>query len=365
MKIIQTGTKYKIFDESVKTHELLPSGTYLACYTQQEGNYLILKPDIHVTEKTYGIMNRKVDKVFHSFRNFDRNLGVILSGNKGFGKSLFAKKICEKAISQNLPVILVNSYFPGIACFLESIAQECIVLFDEFDKTYVTTDDRDDQAELLSLFDGIAGGKKLFIVTCNELWNLNNYIVNRPGRFHYHLRFDYPTKSEIQDYLQDHLDPEYYGEIEEVVNFSRQISLNYDCLRSIAYEINQGVAFAEAISDLNILSTQMEEYNVVLHYDGGKTLICKEYRTNLFDGDTDWCYVKMNDQQGYEAADVWFYKYNLEFDVTRSALSIPTSQIHIQYEKYKNNALTKQIMNLKPVTLSFYKCESKNLHYVL
>ena len=80
---------------------------------------------------------------------------------------------------------------------------------------------------LLSLFDGTTGGKKLFIVTCNELYSLNSYIVNRPGRFHYHFRFDYPTPEDIREYLHDKLPEEQHGEIEKVVDFSRKTSLNY------------------------------------------------------------------------------------------------------------------------------------------
>lgn len=45
------------------------------------------------------------------------------------------------------------------------------ILFDEFDKTFQSNDDQDDQAALLSLFDGTAGGKKLFLVTCNKLYS--------------------------------------------------------------------------------------------------------------------------------------------------------------------------------------------------
>ena len=53
-----------------------------------------------------------------------------------------------------------------------------MVLFDEFDKTFSTNDRNnagDPQTEMLTLFDGLSTGKKLFIITCNELKNLNDY----------------------------------------------------------------------------------------------------------------------------------------------------------------------------------------------
>lgn len=200
MRILNTGTKYSVFDNIITTYDELPVQTYSIGYNQQDGCFLLKHPNIVVNEKTYGLHKRKADKVINSFKNFNRSLGVILSGDKGIGKSLFAKLICQKAIALNYPVILVDACVPGIARFIESIDQECVVMFDEFDKTFRNTPDNDDQAALLSLFDGMAGGKKLYIVTCNELHGLNEYIVNRPGRFHYHFRFEYPSEDDIREY---------------------------------------------------------------------------------------------------------------------------------------------------------------------
>lgn len=76
-----------------------------------------------VSEKVYGVQSGKVAKVLNSFKVFNRNLGVILSGNKGIGKSLTAKMIAQEAIKQGYPVILVSQYIPGIANFIEAIDQ--------------------------------------------------------------------------------------------------------------------------------------------------------------------------------------------------------------------------------------------------
>ena len=90
-------------------------------------------------------------------------------------------------------------------------------------------------------------GKKLFLITCNEIRKLNDYLINRPGRFHYHFRFDYPSYEEIRENLQDKLEEKYYGEIEGVVAFSRKVNFNYDCLRAIifwdAFRYCSGVIF--------------------------------------------------------------------------------------------------------------------------
>ena len=131
----------------------------------------------------------------------------------------------------------------------------------------------DEQAKLLSLFDGTAGGKKMYIVTCNELYGLNDYIVNRPGRFHYHFRFEYPTATEIREYLEDKLEKKCYGEIDKVIEFAGRINLNYDCLRAIAFELNLGATFEEAIVELNILNVDMEEYDKAMNYDRNEGML--------------------------------------------------------------------------------------------
>ena len=155
------------------------------------------------------------------------------------------------------------------------------ILFDEFDKTFYSKNDRDSmndpQSEMLTLFDGLSQGKKLFIVTCNELRNLNDYLVNRPGRFHYHFRFEYPCAEEITEYLKDKMPESAYDEIEKVIQFSQKVSLNYDCLRAIAFELIMGNKFEDAIKDLNIINISSEYYSVVVTFKDGsksKSKIC-------------------------------------------------------------------------------------------
>ena len=198
-------------------------------HSERDGFYLTEHPNIEVQEKVYGVHDSKVKKVIHAFEIFERSLGIILSGEKGIGKSIFAKLLCQKAIEKGYPVIIVDEAHKGIARLIENIEQECVVLFDEFDKTFRSNKEHDEQAKLLSLFDGTAGGKKMYIVTCNELRGLNDYIVNRPGRFHYHFRFEYPTAEAIREYQEDKLEKQFYGEIEKVIEFAWRVNLNYDC----------------------------------------------------------------------------------------------------------------------------------------
>ena len=137
MKAISTGNVYRIYDDTLKTYDKLPAQPYVVRFAMHTGFYLERYSDIEITEdKIYGVHPEKVLKVLDSFSRYNRSLGVILSGDKGIGKSLFAKLLAIEAMKKGLPLIIVDRHIGGIASYLESIEQEVMVLFDEFDKPH-------------------------------------------------------------------------------------------------------------------------------------------------------------------------------------------------------------------------------------
>ena len=285
MHIAESGKRYRIFNNAITTYDQLPPKTYRVDYDPETRIFSLLEAhDFEIPEtKIYGQHLDKVKKVLNSMDKMNRNLGVILSGDKGIGKSLFSKCLGLKARKKGIPVILVNEYHEGIANFLEEIEQTVMILFDEYDKTF-DEKKHNCQAEMLSLFDGVSAGKKLFVITCNEIQSLSQYLINRPGRFHYHFRFLYPTADEIRDYMEDKLDKQYYDEIENVIAFSVRMNLNYDCLRSIAFELNNGLKFQEAINDLNIIRiSQYKNIKIIVEFENQATLSGKIKEWQLYD----------------------------------------------------------------------------------
>ena len=285
MHIVESGKRYRIFNNAITTYDQLPPKTYRVDYDPETRIFSLLEAhDFEIPEtKIYGQHLDKVKKVLNSMDKMNRNLGVILSGDKGIGKSLFSKCLGLKARKKGIPVILVNEYHEGIANFLEEIEQTVMILLDEYDKTF-DEKKHNCQAEMLSLFDGVSAGKKLFVITCNEIQSLSQYLINRPGRFHYHFRFLYPTADEIRDYMEDKLDKQYYDEIENVIAFSVRMNLNYDCLRSIAFELNNGLKFQEAINDLNIIRiSQYKNIKIIVEFENQATLSGKIKEWQLYD----------------------------------------------------------------------------------
>lgn len=374
MRAVNSGNTYTIYDNSIQLLTSLPAQTYLVNFDKHSGFFLTKYMDITVSEKMYGVHNAKLTKVMAAFNSFERNLGVILSGDKGIGKSSFAKLLAVECIRTGIPVIVVNTYIPGIAEYLASFDQTVMVLFDEFDKTFkVSNNGVDAQAEMLTLFDGLAQGKKMFVVTCNSLTGLNDFLVNRPGRFHYHFRFGYPTAEDIREYLSDKVNKEFHSEINKVVSFSRKIDLNYDCLRAIAFELNTGISFKEAILDLNIVR---DNHNYSNNY------ICKLYLNN---GEI-WEKRDSIDMFSENKEEIWFDDKNYATDCFRvrikpkeldydpvtmvfSTTNIPKEDIYIDRDEYYGENAEARIKELTAATVikvELIKIQTTSgLHYIV
>ena len=277
MKIINSGSTYQIFGDDIRTSDALPVGTYNINFNPMSGYSLEKVTDYKPTgEKIYGDHEAKVKKVMNTYQLIDRSLGIILSGDKGMGKTLFANLLGLQAQKLGMPIIRVNKNTPHLVDFLSSIEQEVLYLFDEFEKTFPREGDNDEgssQNQFLGFFDGTSQQKALFVLTVNNIYQLSQYFVSRPGRFHYNLTFEYPTVDETREYLQDNLDDYNEEEVKHIIQFSRGVPTNYDSLRAIAFEMNQGYLFKDAIKDLNILSVNSRsvKYRVSLVDDKGKT----------------------------------------------------------------------------------------------
>lgn len=368
MKAIKIGTKIEIYRDTVMTYNELPARSYIVRFEKMTGFYLDEYPEIQVKEnKIYGDHMKKVQKVLRAYGRFERNLGVILSGCKGIGKSIFAKLLSVETVKCNIPIIVVDQYIPGIASYLEAIDQSVMVLFDEFDKTFGDVKppegEIEPQAELLSLFDGISQGKKLFVITCNDIRKLNDFFINRPGRFHYHFRFEYPSADEIRTYLHDKLGEAFYHEIEPIVAFSRRVDLNYDCLRAIAFEINSGESFRSAIEDLNIINLSQEHYNFTIFFENGSPMYVRNRNVDFFnDEKISLCFTE---DDYNEILTVTFWIKDSEYSVKNNCAVITAEKLKVTYDEDYDEEQVKRIKGLIIDRLEIQKVQEKNLHYVV
>lgn len=262
MKLVRSGNKYRVFAADISTEETLPAGFYHINFDPNEGYALSKeKPLSEITERVYGPHRAKAHKIMGTFLHLDRSLGVLISGEKGIGKSLTSRLLMEDAISRGYPVILVDEAHPYLAKFLGSIDQEAVFVFDEFEKTFHMNDHDESettQEDLLPLFDGMSSAKHLRILTANEADKVSSFFLNRPGRIHYHLQYDSIDTDTYTEYLSDNLvNPDYRKDIDQIATYCNAFALSFDELRAVCLELNLSTGetpFAEVLEDVNINS---------------------------------------------------------------------------------------------------------------
>ena len=223
----------------------LPASIYELKYEPKQGFVLNeSENNFKITKKIYGDIETITKRVFLTFEKRNKNLGILLSGAKGMGKTLALCNICSEAIKKGLPVIMVKENYDGLSSFIELICQPVVVVFDEFEKIYQNRskrerDELDGQDSLLNLFDSAFNGKKLFLLTCNNDISLSEYLLNRPGRIHYHFRMHRLSIKEITEYCNDNLKNENHSLIPDICSIGARIpDFSYDILGAIIFELN-------------------------------------------------------------------------------------------------------------------------------
>lgn len=197
------------FSESGVSHKTLPVGVYLLRFHQMKNEFYLSKSsDFNVPEKMYGdfsIVDRWL-KTYEEKKARKKNLGILLSGIKGAGKTLTAELLCKKA---NQPVIMIRSGFAGenFETFLTNPQLgNCTIFIDEFEKTYNsnTSDGVRNAGEgLLQLLDGGYSTSHLFIFTVNDQDKMNDFLMNRPSRIYYRSDYTELPESVIREVGKD------------------------------------------------------------------------------------------------------------------------------------------------------------------
>lgn len=281
--VIGIGNTYRVYDSAVVTYEQLPVATYRIDFSPQSGFSLDKVADLEVgDEKLYGNHRARLERILRTYDRFrdHRSLGVMFSGDKGMGKSLMLRLLAQAAITRlDLPVVLVTSNYKGVAEFIDSLGP-ALVIFDEFEKVFPLEDEdcMNAQNQFLGLFDGLSTSSRIYALSINNTAHVSSYLINRPGRFHYHMRFDYPGPDEVRAYLADQAPDMSTDEVDKIVTFIHRMPLNYDHLRAIAFELSDGVTtFEEALPELNIKRDDRAKYIFTLTMADGQVYVDTDY----------------------------------------------------------------------------------------
>lgn len=164
------------------------------------------------------------------------NLGVILNGIRGTGKTISAKLLCNM---MDLPVVVIPYCVDGIQDFIQNLEFECVILIDEAEKTFKSDRNSNSPTDeiLLKVIDGVYNkSRKMYVLTTNKL-TLNENLLGRPGRIRYIKQFGNLTPEAINEFLEDNLHD--MGKKDMILQAVDLLEIStIDILRSMVDEVN-------------------------------------------------------------------------------------------------------------------------------
>lgn len=232
---LQDGNVFSQGSATTVSHpEGLPKGIY-EVKVSMTGFYLSkIAESFTFDYKLYGLNQKFIDYVLRTYENTTGNLGVLLDGIKGTGKTVVAKELCNRL---QLPVVLVQSMGSDtnsklIKYLSTSIDFDCIFFFDEYEKEFKNSSD------VLSFMDGTYNSiyRKVFLLTTNEL-NVDPNLLGRPSRIRYKKSFSNLSEEVTREILNDILEDK--TAIEKVIELTHSMNIiTIDLIKAIATEIN-------------------------------------------------------------------------------------------------------------------------------
>lgn len=258
---LKSGNTYKVSSkEAMDLHEHLPAGNYVIKKDMFDNFFLEEIDRFEIKGKVYGDTMKRAERILSTFSDRSVSTGVMLTGEKGSGKTLLAKMLSVKGYDQDIPTIVINAAWCGdkFNSLIQSIEQPLIVVFDEFEKVY----DEHEQEAMLTLLDGVYPTKKLFVLTCNDKWRVNTHMKNRPGRIFYNLEYKGLEEAFIREYCEDNLKAKEH--IDKIVGIAGTFDqFNFDMLKALVEEMNR---YNETPQDAMTMLNARPEYGANSRY---------------------------------------------------------------------------------------------------
>jgi len=258
---IENGSAYHV-REITQQLDVLPVAIYKTVFPDTGEPYLQRISDkFDFSFKIYGIENSFIDRVLTTYKHTESNLGILLNGIRGTGKTITAEILCNKL---ELPIILISEDHPNLIAFMNKIQQNVIFFIDEFEKIFKSDDyNNKGSSQLLTIMDGVLNTsfRKIFLFTTNEL-NIERNLIQRPGRIRYIKTFNNLDLNSIIEIIDDKLLRTEFRE--DTIKFISELELiTVDIVSSIIEEVNIHNESPEKFADIFNIKKLSEVFNVI------------------------------------------------------------------------------------------------------
>lgn len=231
-------------DEPFVQFQDIPNAIYKLEFDQARGRFYVKKiADKFVFDyKIYGLETSLVDRVVKTYKNTNHgNIGVLLNGLKGTGKTVSSKIMCNRL---EQPVIVVSDGYKTCHNFLNSIPQNITIFIDEYEKVFGKA------TEMLTIMDGALNSefRRVFILTTNHL-SIDENLIQRPGRIRYLKKFKDLTPKIVAEIVDDVL---IHKELrEECITFISSLEvITVDIVKAVLQEVNLHNEAPEIFADV-------------------------------------------------------------------------------------------------------------------
>lgn len=213
--------KIKTLDNAVYTVGLTPFGQFYLEKTAESFNF---------DYKVYGLETKLVNRVLKTYNSVDYgNLGILLNGLKGTGKTVTSKIIANKL---NQPVIIVDAKIDNVHNFLNDIPQNITIFIDEYEKIF------GDSSRMLTIMDGALNSafRRVFLLTTNELY-VDRNLIQRPSRIRYLKKFDNLSPEIVEEIIDDILIDKTFKQ--NCISFISNLeTITVDIVKAVLNEVN-------------------------------------------------------------------------------------------------------------------------------
>jgi len=272
VKQVWSGSQAALYlDHPVVEYETLENAVYRVEIDAFGRFYLTkISDDFSFDYKLYGLETKLINRVLKTYEATTHgNLGILLNGLKGTGKTVTAKIIANKL---KQPVILVTNSFDkaDVGVFLTSISQNITIFIDEYEKIF------GESSRMLTIMDGAQNStyRRVFILTTNKLY-VDENLIQRPSRIRYLKKFDNLNPEVVSEIVDDLLEHKQFSK--ECVDFISNLeTITVDIVKSVLGEVNIHAERPSEFQNVFNVKKITGKYNVMLkEADGTLTEIAK------------------------------------------------------------------------------------------